>query len=470
MHLSHSFGRRPIILFVCLSGGLGYYVGYLNGTHPEWPASQWPAPTPDKVLVPTTVTLREPQATVTVTTEAFSPRAELRPVLNGTPTAAFKDNLRPDVQYVTAWPASGFTNDFMGYMNLIYLGLLTERVPIIPSFTPSHVTHFDTNGPRLDFGAVFDIPRLERELGKPVLEWSQVKDQNSVVMDQLGCWNIWEAVSVDRTPRAYPPPVLKIDASYTVAPKWVKLLPNDEDDPHIKLSALVSLAFPGKRESNLQSPVQSPVLEVLLEPDHHLLCFDHLYWVVTLEQHEMFRDYSPSWRFVGQYIHWVPRIEGLAHTYLRQAFALAPAESIPQYIAIHVRHGDFAAMCDGVPELDCFAPLIAYARRVEEVRAEILKMKGIAIERVVMTSDEQDPAWWDAVRALGWAYPDHTNTVQQYGKWYPILVDGAIQSGSLGFVGTDESTVSMVASRRIKSWRGGAARMVKWGKLGADDH
>jgi hypothetical protein len=61
-------------------------------------------------------------------------------------------------------------------MNLIYLSLQTQRVPIIPFFTPTHIAKGNSqHGPTIDFGEVFDVPRFAKGLGKPVLEWWQVK-------------------------------------------------------------------------------------------------------------------------------------------------------------------------------------------------------------------------------------------------------------------------------------------------------
>lgn len=57
-------------------------------------------------------------------------------------------------------------------INLIYLGLITDRVAIIPEFIPSHI---GGHVPPIPFGEVFDVPRLRNELGKPVLEWREVK-------------------------------------------------------------------------------------------------------------------------------------------------------------------------------------------------------------------------------------------------------------------------------------------------------
>jgi len=74
---------------------------------------------------------------------------------------------------------------------LIYLALITDRVPIVPMFTPSHI---GGHVPPINFGDVFDVPRLRKGLGKPVLEWHDVKDRKSESLDELGCWNVWESV------------------------------------------------------------------------------------------------------------------------------------------------------------------------------------------------------------------------------------------------------------------------------------
>lgn len=92
--------------------------------------------------------------------------------------------------------------------------------------------------------------------------------------------------------------------------------------------------------------------------------------------------------------------------------------------------------------------------------------------RVIVTSDEKDPAWWEEVFALGWRTVDHeaARTVEVFGRWYPVLIDAAIQSAALGFVGTDRSTYSVVSRRRVETWNDGATRTVLWGFKGADDH
>lgn len=53
---------------------------------------------------------------------------------------------------------------------------------------------------------------------------------------------------------------------------------------------------------------------------------------------------------------------------------------------------------------------------------------------------------------------------------YPVLIDAVVQSTGLGFVGTDRSTMSILARRRVQTWQDGAVRTIKWGRLGSDDH
>lgn len=141
-------------------------------------------------------------------------------------------------------------------------------------------------------------------------------------------------------------------------------------------------------------------------------------------------DYSPAWRFVGTHAHWTSRILEITSQLVSTAFGLSEGESLPLFISVHIRHGDFTAWCDGKdtapanaadpgPHSACYAPLSAYTEKVKEVQAELLEKRGIDVQRVLVTSDEQSPEWWDAIRGLGWARIDHKTlqTVEKYGEW-----------------------------------------------------
>jgi hypothetical protein len=180
-------------------------------------------------------------------------------------------------------------------MNLLYLALITERVPVIPYFTPTHV---GGSAPTLAFGEVFDIPRLQKAIGAQILEWHQVKDPQSEVVDTMGCWSVWKAVQSFNTDSHFTSATMRlklgrylsavvggaeshpvIDVSYTTAPRWIKMDQDNDGDPHSTFWALASLAFSETRASNLQTPVLSPIHSVALPPDEHMLCYDYLYYV-----------------------------------------------------------------------------------------------------------------------------------------------------------------------------------------------
>jgi hypothetical protein len=201
-------------------------------------------------------------------------------------------------------------------------------------------------------------------------------------------------------------------------------------------------------------------------------------------------EWQPSWTQVGQYVHFTPRVIALTQADLRRAFGLSPDVDIPPYVAVHVRHGDFDGGCsEGTTLETCYAPLSTYAKRVVEVQTELRERHGVEAKHVLMTSDEQDKTWWEGVRQLGWAHIDFANEPEDeiLTKWsvfyvstdglpreadelsrYPIVVDSAAHSMAAGFVGTERSTVSLMAVRRITAWGYGVVRTVNWGWPDAD--
>lgn len=70
--------------------------------------------------------------------------------------------------------------------------------------------------------------------------------------------------------------------------------------------------------------------------------------------------------------------------------------------------------------LDCYTPLSTFAERVDDVREELRKKRGLEVKHVVVTSDERDKSWWDSVRELGWEWIDHDamRTSEVYDSWW----------------------------------------------------
>lgn len=184
---------------------------------------------------------------------------------------------------------------------MLYLALMTQRVPILPPFAPSHIGE---DAPRAPFSEVFDLPRLSAALHMSILEWKDVKAENSTADDPLGCWSVWETIheqdGVHMPRHSWLADVLYVgmwhgdetsvpssrsmrflalthhssDMSYTPVPDWARTAHPD----HTTFARLARLAYPETRAQSLGDPHPSKRLGLKLPPDDHLLCFDVLYF------------------------------------------------------------------------------------------------------------------------------------------------------------------------------------------------
>ncbi|KAF7302568.1 hypothetical protein HMN09_00891300 [Mycena chlorophos] len=331
--------------------------------------------------------------------------------------------------------------------------------------TPPHISLWEAQG-QLSFGEAFDVPRLAKALGRPVLEWNDIKLWNGtqVTWDTIGCWDLWSKQSEDKAPRESFGVThrLGLDIAYTPAPDYVRA-----SDFHIGFPALTTLAWPASREVALAETTEakpSPGSHHTSPPDEQLLCFDFLYYVGSFHSFEIGLQYSPAWNTVGRHMHWNPSLDRLVDLFLQALFGLADGTTIPPFISIHARHTDFAAYCKPEPGQPCFTSLDAYTQEVERLQRRIFERKGIEVKHVVVTSDETDPSWWAGVKAAGWFVPDHDGlgTADYLGVWYPVLIDAVIQSRGHGFIGTEGSTMSILAARRVEDWQDGEASLLRF--------
>ncbi|KAF8758465.1 GDP-fucose protein O-fucosyltransferase [Rhizoctonia solani] len=395
-------------------------------------------------------------------------------LINHTATSRFQDNLSklPEHKFITAWPSSGWTNDVISAIYLIYIASLTGRIPIIPPFTPSHVGSISEVGP-LEFGDVFDVSRLANELGMHILEWREVKNsaldthlaKGSIQpeVEKIGCWSTWALSSFSNGQPRYSdvPGLYNLDISYTPVPDSFTLSGGSKKGQYyLSLWSLASLAYRATREwaYGVQSSRTLPLTSG------------------TANEEEWWKDYAPYWPKIGVHLHWTSQLLELAQGYLRRHFKVKDGEPIPPFISVHVRRADFAGWCpSNMSREACFATPDDYAKRVREVQASLrLQSTPIDVRSVLVTSDERDPGWWEEMAEFGpeWGWVDHKaeGTVEKYGKWYPVVLDAVFQSLGTGFVGTDRSTMSLLSQRRVESWNNGVASLVKWGSPNADAH
>ena len=185
--------------------------------------------------------------------------------------------------------------------------------------------------------------------------------------------------------------------------------------------------------SNLLASTTSIISVLTLYVISLLSCRASSQWSQSFEFE---RDISPAWRFVAKHFRWTNQLQNIADGYLRRIFKVPDNEPIPpvsgsylafasaliisQYIAIHARRAnDFIVYCGEVPKDQCFPSISTYRRRIEEIQDETRERLGVVPQHVIMLSDEQDPAWWDSLRAEGWYTPDHVaeDTVNKHGRW-----------------------------------------------------
>ncbi|KAG8959671.1 hypothetical protein FRC03_007647 [Tulasnella sp. 419] len=342
--------------------------------------------------------------------------------LNGAAMNSFRENLKKDAKYVTAWNYAGLTNDFMVHCNIIYLGMISSRIPIIPPFVPLS-QHIGNGGFLQDFSEFFDLPGLRAALNHPILEWSQVKkapyagntaNLKDVVEEPLGCWSNWELIGpngdIVYTELA---PFLRLDVSYTPTPEYIGL--TGKPGYHTSLWGLVSILYPDGRAKALRQKESVPSIGAsqnqALLPDDQLACFDVLYFSGVREEWECGPEATPE---------------------------------------------------------TCFLPLSAYSDQVKKIQSDLLALHGpksplSKVTHVFVASDEKNNEWWGSIRQQGWYFIDHgsENIAEVHGSWYPSLIDAYILARGAGFVGTRQSTMSLVAARRVQDWNGGPTRMAQ---------
>ncbi|KAG8925142.1 hypothetical protein FRC01_010625 [Tulasnella sp. 417] len=347
-----------------------------------------------------------------------------RHYVKGPAAGKFRDNLKEEFKYITAWNYAGMTNDFMVNINLVFLAYMSHRVPIIPPFMPSS-THLGDNAPVLQFSEVYDLPHLRETLRWPILEWSD----EGVEKELLGCWGAQQASDKNNHPsHALTPGFLKFDIIYTPAPSFAKLRPEHPPDNHVSFSGLASILRPVGRAEALAAPsaknhtsLVPHLKDQFLPPDEQLACFDSLYFVASKEGFEWERRHAPAWNLVGTEPRFNPTLDELASSYLRRVFG---KEEIPLYIAVHIRRTDFKQACNGGPIEDCLPPLSAYGEGVRQIQEELRQQYGSTSPRgnvteVLVSSDEEDSEFWKDVRNLGWKHVDHgaMETVDIHGLW-----------------------------------------------------
>ncbi|GAA5892982.1 hypothetical protein JCM8208_004143 [Rhodotorula glutinis] len=396
------------------------------------------------------------------------------------PADSLYDALRPDLRYLIGDAWSGMTGQMLTCISLMYLAQRTQRVAIIPSPWRDGEHYHDTFAKMSD---LFNLEQFRQDTGTLVLELSDVKrfdlEHDKTEREEVGCYHGPNFAHGGRTFEAF-----NLDA-----PSWeIERLggwANDATESFIHFDMDTDLrlkkthAFAAKENREVPRNMRGS----------QLLCVDngwalsdmsmyrgdwgpHNYLVADgLQEKEgsmeqmlspEHRGTHPEWWGVGRYLDFQPAIWEVALLAARKTLGVV---DLPRdLLTVHIRRGDFVTWCPSGH--DCVPPLSSYRAAVASQLSHLPPDTP-----VLVTTDDTSREFLSSIQALGWLVVDHVTLgteallIERYGEkeygWYGSAVDQAIHSLGTGFVGTEDSQVSLVAALRVAAWSGGRSEMVK---------
>lgn len=270
----------------------------------------------------------------------------------------------------------------------------------------------------LPFGDVFDLDIFRKKFQLPVLEWRDVKilpnrdsDEVNSEVETIGCWT-----TVAENKKGVPEATrlvqhLGVDCSYTKFPLSVRLpSANIDNEVFVVLPQLAAAIFP---ESPSIRPDRQKVFRASnvngheKTPDEHLSCFDSLYYASSgVTAFEWEKSWSPAWQMVGRHLYFTREFKRLGQEYVRRALGIKEeqgdippvsgtlcavfqlSEVLPQFIALHIRHGDFGSHCAaaGKTSVDCFPPVSTYVVHIDAIKKKWLDNTNVTVTNVIVMS------------------------------------------------------------------------------------
>ncbi|KAL7410112.1 hypothetical protein BDY24DRAFT_418231 [Mrakia frigida] len=382
--------------------------------------------------------------------------------------------LMEDQFYFIAGAGGGVTNQVVTLANMIYIALLSSRVPIVPSIYgyAGQLGGPLVTSPLLDlpFSSMFDLPRLfdhlHREHGLAgIIEWKDLV--NVTKGDAYDKWNAtsdWVDISCWN---AFVPPFQDPMRTHRLNPTFSPL-PPPTTPPRggISIPTLTSYLHP-------DSPIIQPYLQaingtVASLPSTKIACVDNLYYasVSIFVSNEWAGEAGfevGAWPAVGRHMHWNPELRARGETVRRWLFGVSEWEEPVDFISVHIRHGDFLGSCPlSTPDSD-IVPLCRssdqYAYAVASMQSAILRQTGKTIKEVFVATDETDALFLHELTVVRrWKLVDEQLSLRirrDWGDWHPTLIDKVLLSMGKGFVGTYSSTMSIASARRVEDWNGG---------------
>lgn len=392
---------------------------------------------------------------------------------------SFRQELDPEVSYLTSPVTGDLAEQTMNLYHLAHLSKVLGRVPLLPSLSVSlaHQHHV-----HLPASQLFDIPRFRSFTNTSALDWHDVRPAHLTHTEPLGCWVGPSAKGDALAARE------QLMLQNGVAPTFVTLRASTSRTKHGHTTGdelMESHKF--IRSFDRDAGGQAGVLEQAthaadihtaagakhFKPEQHLFCIDPSLYrpehstAMHVVGHGLDpRDHSAFHHF-GKALHFTPElVESAADV---ASFMLGGG----QYISVHIDAAAHRRECALLDQPGHCTPLLAgYAEAVERVRhaaASSAAHRKSRKERhhvrtlgVLVSTDVSDLAFLGELAGLGWTLMDYADLElrQRFGSFSAEVMDSAIHSRAVGFVGTRGSPEATLAALRVHSWRNGPVELL----------
>ncbi|KAF9580049.1 hypothetical protein BGW38_003458, partial [Lunasporangiospora selenospora] len=338
-------------------------------------------------------------------------------------------------QYLTYLPYAGITNQFYGVLRGIALAQAMNRTLILPPITSS--SH-DKGKQHQPWSELLDLDRFRAQTGIRIVEMHQLRNASTTVRASLRCHvtcGFGSKRSIDFTATGF-------------LNQWK-----------------MDVTLESSGEPKVDEEDRMEVIVRRLEPlakNQPYICVSNAYKVTLIGK--------PEWKIYGQYLYFTSGVEDFVRNYLYSKVLVTPppksetelspaARSLPPFIAIHVRRGDFIQYCEirykGPRMAQCLPSVEAIAERVEVVQ-ERLQEKFDERLPVIVATNERRPEELEKFANQGWHVLDHEQmgTADVLGFFGSVMVDQAFLAHAETLIGIQMSTFSRVGMLRQRSWNG----------------
>ncbi|GJJ74215.1 hypothetical protein EMPS_06573 [Entomortierella parvispora] len=223
--------------------------------------------------------------------------------------------------------------------------------------------------------------------------------------------------------------------------------------------------------------------------NEEVLCLGHVYRLLP-------GGNNRAWVEFGQHFRYTERVDLFVDEILQQ---LLPSSKLdtqkdstsmsPPFVGIHLRRGDFYRHCLGItspadpngwnrcyPSTAHIISLLSTLANVpltlppadsrststlltqqQKQRQELQQKTPLQELPVLVLTNEHDPEELAKADRQNWIRVDHhrLGTLERFGRYGPILIDGALLARASLLVGVEYSTYFKTASKRAETWYGG---------------